>query len=123
MLGKTIGGAMSVKRDFGSAIHRALHAECKMDVLGAYSPKPLTGVRLAWGRLANLLAILKTGETFTAVNLARAAKVCKKTVHRDIDYLRRQGVKIIFNFSSKTFQLDRSQSVPTLFGINKPESQ
>jgi len=87
-------------------IRRALNQWCHADILGAYSPRPVPGRRESWMRLVNLLSILRTGENFNAVKLARLVKHCTKTVHRDLDHLRSQGVKIVFDRARNTFHLD-----------------
>lgn len=97
-----------------SAVHRALNQICTADILGHFQRinREPTGVRQAWARLANLVAILRGSEHFNAAKLARAAKCSTKTIQRDIAHLRGQGVKISFDFTSGTYRLEKNQPVP-----------
>ena len=97
-------------------IRRALWSVCEADILGAYSPKPTTGVRQCWARLHNLLAILRTGERFNANSLSRLMKVSNKTIQRDLKFLRQQGVRIIYKRGPQTHALDKSFALPPQFG-------
>ena len=87
-----------------SNIRRALTAPCNLNLNPFLKPVHV-GVREAWGRLSNLIALLKTGEAFNAQKISRLVHRCPKTVHRDLDFLRKSGVKIEFDFSAKTFRL------------------
>jgi len=97
-------------------IRRALWQVCEADILGAYSPKPISGSRQSWARLHNLLAILRTGERFNANSISRLMKISSKTIQRDLQFLRRQGVQIIYERGPQTYALDKSFSLPPQFG-------
>ena len=99
-------------------IRRALGTECTADILGAYSPKCFPGLRQAWGRLQNLLAILRAGENLNVRQLARLTRHCTKTIHRDLDFLRTQGVKLVYDRARHTDKTVSAEKVN-----HKPLSQ
>ena len=99
------------------SIRRELTATCRSDILGKLSRRTPSGARQAFGRLANILALLQTGERFNAATLAKANGKCTKTTHRDLDWLRSQGVDLIFDGSRKTYQIKPGSPVPPLIQL------
>ncbi len=77
----------------------------------------VSGTRPAWSRLQNLLAILNTRETFNAAAIAKILKLNKKTINRDIGFLRKQGLKIDFDFHKNTYRL--AGKIPPNFSLTK----
>jgi hypothetical protein len=96
-------------------IRRELDRVCTADLLGAFTPRRVSGRRESWSRLQSILAILRAGETFNANTLAKRTGFVAKTIHRDIDYLRREGVKIVFDSRKNTFVLDVTAPLPPQF--------
>jgi len=83
-----------------------------------YAPQPTPPQsRNPFSRMHNLLALLKTGEAFTAPKLAALIKVSPKTIHRDIEYLRQQGVKIVFCHFKWSFRLETQNAIPPQFSV------
>lgn len=107
-------GAMSPRDNLRQSIARALRAECFADILRLTSPSPCT--RFAYARLQDILRVLRSGDRCTAVSLARAARTSPKTIHRDLNFMRRQGLKIQFDRGEHTYQLDRTQNHPWFMG-------
>lgn len=68
-------------------------------------------------RLQNILALLKTGELFNCKTIAAATNTCTKTIHRDVTYLRRQGVKINWIVAKRAYQLDKTFPLPPQFQV------
>jgi len=98
--------------DFGPSIRRALSAPCRYDFLKGHSR--MTG-RDSFVRLSSIVAILKTGEAFNCSTLSRITGLSTKTISRDINFLRRQGVRIAYAKEFHTYRLNRECSLPPQF--------
>jgi hypothetical protein len=102
-----------------TAIQRELNRVCTRDVLGMFEtnarPQPRTGTRQSWSRMQNLLAVLRSGDRFNAVTLARATGMCTKTIHRDLGYLKRHGVRIAYDCASNKYSVE--PPIPPLFDL------
>lgn len=106
-------------------INRALTTSCHFDLISridqtnyVVSKHPFRqpgSSRPAWVRLNNILSILKTGEAFNRSSLSKLTRCCTKTIQRDINCLRWQGVKIKFDFDAGTYRL--TGPIPAQFGI------
>ena len=66
-------------------------------------------------RLSSIVTVLKTGEEFNCSTLSRITGLCTKTISRDINFLRRQGVQIEYVKESHTYRLERSSHLPPQF--------
>lgn len=80
---------------------------------------PVNGTREAWGRLAKLVTLLQTGDAFNATTLAKATGRCTKTMHRDLAWLRSQGVELIFDVPKRTFRLKPGSPIPPLLQLTQ----
>jgi HTH domain len=101
-----------------AAIRKALTTPCRLDLTPFLNAGKKFGIsRPAWSRLQNLLAVLKTGENFNSSSLAKILKLNPKTIHRDIVFLRGQGLKINFDHLKNSFQL--SGEIPASFTLTK----
>lgn len=87
-------------------IHRAVTATCLSDILGRHlaTKNPKIGSRIVYGRLDRLRRTITRGTSFNASTLAAKEGCCAKTIHRDIDFLRSQGVNLTYDHTTKTFR-------------------
>lgn len=97
-------------------IRRALRAVCNADILCHYNhaAKSNRGCRPGFARLQNLLAALVKGEQFTMKNIASATNRSTKTVQRDLDFLREQGIRLRYIPNEFRWQLEPGQQHPWL---------
>lgn len=107
-------------------IRRALTTSCTADILGHFHCLPVvkrTGVsRIAFGRLQNLLMVLKAGDDCNCTTLAFATGQSTKSIYRDVKFLRGQGLRIEYNRSAFTYRLDRNQNHPWLMELKGGKS-
>ena len=65
--------------------------------------KSLTSLDTITARHATILRRLAAGRSFTTTDLASECGVSRKTLYRDISYLRRHGARIVFDERNKTY--------------------
>lgn len=89
--------------DFRPAIRRALQRRCTFDFIGMFHTYPLPspraareGSRLSWTRLNTLRRRSASGFLPSAAVLAKEFGCGVKTIHRDIETLRRNGLQITY---------------------------
>jgi hypothetical protein len=92
-------------KSFREAIRRALTAPCRLSLEPFLRAGEHQVRRTAWARLQNILAILKTGEAFNSTKLAKISRVSTKAIKRDVAFLKKQGLKINFDFTKNSYRL------------------
>jgi len=62
-------------------------------------------------RLLQIVALLQSGKTVNAPDLARECGVSRRTIFRDIDSLRESGLRIEFDEKKQTYRFEQSRFV------------
>ncbi len=92
------------------AIRRALNTPCNLNLRPFLQGTENKVSRPAWSRLNATLDALTNGERFTVKSFAQRFGTCTKSIHRDIDYLRSRGFKVVFNYRANSFLLNRPEA-------------
>ncbi len=86
------------------AMHRMLMAERAMGMQH----------RSVFARVQKLLRMLVAGREFNQSSLALALGRAAKTIQRDVDFLRQQGIRISYLKARHSYQLEPGQNHPWL---------
>lgn len=71
-------------------------------------------------RLHHLVELLRSSRTLTSTQLAKALKVSRRTVFRDIQELQRRGINVVWSELQQAYHLEITSVVPDLHDDSEP---
>lgn len=83
-------------------------AHCDRFIRAAFTQRDFGGRRLAWLRCEKIRALLATGQEFNSNTLSKAAGCARKTISRDVRFLRNHGTPVAYDPVRNTFFLKQA---------------
>jgi len=66
-------------------------------------------------RIENLISLIDSTKTGTADELAERLGVSRRTIFKDLEYLRGRGLKIVFSATDKRFIIEKKSIIFSIF--------
>jgi len=66
-------------------------------------------------RIENLISLIGSTNSGTAIELAEKMGVSRRTIFKDLEFLRGRGLKIVFSPTDKRFIIEKKATIFSIF--------